>query len=223
MLKTIGWFFYYELLLYIRRAHEWIYPLVFFVIVLSLFPLAIAADENLLKKIAPGAIWIAALLSSLLALENMLTSDKESGFLEQSLLNSQPLPLLIFIKLIAHWLVAELPLILFSPLLAWIFHLSFPQMVSLTTGLLLGTPLLSLLGLFGVCLTLGLRYQGMLLGLLILPLMTPVLIFGVTMVEQSAAGLSISGNIAMLFALMIFGSMSIPFAAASVLRMGMDD
>lgn len=223
MLKTVAYLFWYELLIFFRRSQEWLYPLGFFGIVLCLFPLAITPDPILLKKLAAGAIWISAMLASLLALESVLHSDTEAGHIEQLLLNSHPLSMLMLVKIAAHWLVAELPLIILIPIMGWIFHLSLASSGVLMLTLLLGTPILSLIGTLGMTLTLGLRYQGALLGFLILPLMIPVLIFGVGTVQQYDAGFSIRGNLAFLSALFIFACCLIPWAIAVTLRLSMDD
>jgi len=222
MLKAFRYLFFYELLLFFRRSQEWLYPLIFFSIVLSLFPLAISPDPLVLQKIAPGVIWIAALLASILALENIFQSDIEEGYLEQLLLSSHPLSWLLLAKISAHWLVAELPLIILAPFLAWVFHLSSVSMLTLLLSLLLGTPIISLVGTFGVALTLGLRNQGVLLSLLILPLLVPVLIFAVSTVQQSEAGLPVIGNFAMLGGLLFLALSLLPWATASVLRLSVD-
>ncbi|OGT45390.1 MAG: heme exporter protein CcmB [Gammaproteobacteria bacterium RIFCSPHIGHO2_12_FULL_41_20] len=212
-----------DLLIFFRRAREWLYPLGFFIIVLSLFPLAMTPDPFLLQTLAPGIIWIAALLASLLALENIFVSDMEAGFIEQLLLNAHPLSLLLTVKIIAHWLVAEMPLILLMPLLGWWFHLSFAVSGMLMITLLLGTPIFSLLGMLGVALTLGLRSQGALLGLLILPLMVPVLVFGVGTVQQYMAGLPVLGNVAFLAGLLLATGCGLPLAIAAALRISLDE
>ena len=223
MLRVLGRLFWYDLLIFFRRSQEWLYPLGFFIIVLSLFPLAITPDPVLLQKLAPGIIWISALLASLLALESVLLSDIEEGYIEQLLLNSHPLSLLLMTKMTAHWLVAEMPLILIVPVMGWLFHLSSATIGMLMLTLLLGTPILSLIGMLGMTLTFGLRYQGALLGLLILPLMIPVLIFGVGTVQQYSAGFSALGNLAFLSALLLLAGCFMPWVIAVTLRMGMDD
>lgn len=218
------WFvFYTELLLLFRRSQAWLYPLGFFVIVMSLFPLSFTPDPVFLEKFVPGCIWIAALLASLLSVETIFSTELEDGHLEQMVLSKAPLTLLISAKLCAQWMAAELPLILLTPLIGWLFHLSLNAMLVLCISLLLGTPILTLIGSLGVALTLGLRHQGVFLGLLILPLVTPILIFGVNTVQQSALGFSVIGPIAFLSGLLILAMTILPWTIAAALRMSLDD
>ncbi len=223
MLKAIRYLFYTELILRLRRSQEWLYPLIFFVIMISLFPLALQPDAAFLQKFIPGLIWLAALLASLLSIESVFFTDTEEGHLEQLLLSSIPLPLLLFTKLLAQWLVTEGPLILLLPFLAVIFHLSTATLCALMLSLLLGTPLLTFIASLGVALTLGLRHHSALLNLLILPLATPVLIFGVTLVEQATVGLPISGPLAFLAGLSLLAMSLLPIAIAATLRISLDD
>jgi heme exporter protein B len=223
MLKAALSVFYTELLLLLRRSHEWLYSLGFFIIVINLFPLAVTPDPILLQKIMPGCIWIAALLASLLSLQPLFSTDLEDGNLEQWLLSQVPLTLLMFAKLSAQWLVTELPLILLTPLLGNLFHLSEMAVFALCCSLLLGTPILLLIGSLGVALTLGLRQQGVLLSLLILPLVVPVLIFGVITVQQAQAGLSVAGPLAFLAGLSLLTITLLPWAIAATLRISLDD
>lgn len=223
MLKAAGWVFYTELLLLLRRSHEWLYPLGFFIVVMSLFPLAVTSDPILLQKIIPGCIWIAALLASLLSIQPLFSADLEDGNLEQWLLSQTSLTLIIVAKLSAQWLVTELPLILLTPVWGSLFHLSGITLFALSGSLLLGTPILMLIGSLGVALTLGLRQQGVLLSLLILPLVVPVLIFGVITVQQAQVGLPIAGPLAFLAGLNFFTITLLPWAIAATLRISMDD
>lgn len=223
MLSAMKFIFHAEILLLWRRSQEWLYPLAFFFIVVSLFPLAFTPDPAFLQKYIPGCIWIAALLASLLSIEHVFLTDMEDGHLEQLLLSQIPLPLLLLIKLGAQWIVTELPLILLTPLLGLLFHLSAFTIFSLCLSLLLGTPILTLMGSLCVTFTLGLRQQGVLLGLLIFPLVTPVLIFGVNIVQQSQAGLSIAGPFAFLGGLCAFAITILPVTIAATMRVGMDD
>ncbi len=223
MLKAIGFIFYTEWLLLLRRSQEWLYPLGFFIIVMSLFPLAVTPDPIFLQKIVPGCIWIAALLATLLSIQSLFFTDIEEGNLEQWLLSETPLALLIFAKLSAQWLVTELPLVILTPLLGTLFHLPVTAILALCTGLLFGTPILTLIGSLGVTLTLGLRQQGVLLGLLILPLVIPVLIFGVVIVQQSQAGLSILGPLTFLAGLSFLAITFLPWAIAATLRISLDE
>lgn len=223
MLKAAVLVFYTELILLLRRSQEWLYPLGFFIIVMSLFPLAITSDPLLLQRIIPGCIWIAALLASLLSIQSLFSTDVEDGNLEQWLLSQTPLSFLLFAKLSAQWLVTELPLVLLTPLLGCMFHLPATATIALCYSLLLGTPVLTLIGSLGVALTLGLRQQGVLLSLLILPLAVPVLIFGVIIVQQSQTGLSIAGPLAFLAGLSMLAITFLPWAIAATLRISMDE
>jgi heme exporter protein B len=223
MLKTAWFVFYIEVVLLWRRSQEWLYPLGFFVIVISLFPLAFTPDPAFLQKYIPGCVWIAALLASLLSVETIFYTDIEDGNIEQLLLSQTPLTLLMFAKLCAQWSVTQLPLIILTPLLGLMFHLSFSVILALCLSLLLGTPILTLLGSLGVALTLGLRQQGVLLGLLILPLVTPVLIFGVNIVQQVQAGFSMTGPLAFLAGLTVFALTLLPWTMAAALRISLDD
>jgi heme exporter protein B len=223
MLNAIWFIFCTELRLLLRRSQEWLYPLGFFVIVISLFPLAFTPDPAFLQKYMPGCIWIAALLASLLSIEHVFFTEMEDGNLEQLLLSQIPLTLLMLMKLAAQWIVTELPLILLTPLLGLLFHLPAAVVLALCSSLLLGTPILILIGSLGVALTLGLRQQGVLLGLLILPLVTPVLIFGVTISQSSQEGFSVAGPLAFLAGLSLFAITLIPWAIAATLRVSVDD
>jgi heme exporter protein B len=223
MLKAALFILRIELLLRLRRSQEWMYPIGFFIIVVSLFPLAFTPDPAFLQKYVPGCIWIAALFSSLLSIENIFFTETEEGHLEQLLLSQLPLTLLMLIKLTAEWLVTELPLILLIPLLGYLFHLPLSAVMALCVSLLLGTPILTLVGSLGVALTLGLRQQGALLGLLTLPLVTPILLFGTIIVQQSQTGFSIAGPVAFLGGCLLFSVTLIPPAIAAAVRMGVDD
>lgn len=222
-MKTAWWVFYTELLLLLRRSREWLYPIGFFIIVVSLFPLAFTPDPAFLQKYVPGCIWIAALLASLLSIEHVFYSDLEDGNLEQMVLSSTPLALIIAAKLAAQWLVTELSLVLLTPVLGLLFHLSVYITMVLCLSLLFGTPILILVGSLGVALTLGLRQQGVLLGLLILPLVTPVLIFGVNIVQQAQSGFSIVGPLAFLSGLSVLAITILPMVIAGSLRISLDD
>jgi heme exporter protein B len=223
MLKAAWFVFYVEFVLLLRRSQEWVYPLGFFLIVISLFPLAFSPDTAFLQKYIPGCVWIAALFASLLSIEHVFHTDMEEGHLEQCALGQLPLSVVLFAKLSAQWMVTQLPLILLTPLLGVIFHLSVAAVMALGLGLLFGTPLLTLMGSLGVALTLGLRQQGVLLGMLILPLVTPILIFGVSAVQQAEVGLSMLGPLAFLAGLMVLGLMVLPWAIAGTVRVGLED
>lgn len=223
MHKTLWTVFYFELLLLWRRSQEWLYPIAFFLIVISFLPFAFSPDPTLLRQLIPGGIWLAALFASILSVETIFQADLEEGSLEQWALSPTPLAFLTLAKLTAHWISSTLPLIIITPLIGWLFQLSTQSILILCISLLLGTPILLLLGSFGVALTLGLRQQGMMLGLLILPLAAPVLIFGVNMVLQAQAGFSVTGPLAFLGGLFIITSVSLPIAIAAALRVSLDD
>lgn len=218
-LKAIGLVFYFELLLLLRRSQEWLYPLGFFILVISLFPLTFTPDAEILQKFIPGYIWLAALFANLLTISTIFRADLEDGHHEQLLLSCHPFTFLILAKLCAHWLVAELPLILLIPLLGGLFNLSLGTLALLCFSLLLGTPILILLNSLCVALTIGLRQQGVLLGLLVFPLSTPVLILGATSVQQFQAGFSVIGPLAFLAGLMIFSVTLLPWVIAATFRM----
>ncbi|OGT60586.1 MAG: heme exporter protein CcmB [Gammaproteobacteria bacterium RIFCSPHIGHO2_12_FULL_45_12] len=223
MLAAFRYVLYTELLLLLRRSQEWLHPLSFFIIVICLFPLAFTPDTRFLQTYMPGCIWIAALLASLLSVETMFYTDMEDGHLEQLTLSQLPLTAIMLAKLAAQWLITQLPLVLLTPVLGLLFHLPFTVTLALGLSLLLGTPLLSLLGCLGVTLTLGLKQQGVLLSLLILPLATPVLIFGVSIVQQAQAGLNMAGPLAFLAGLSVFAMTLLPIAIASMVKVSLDD
>jgi heme exporter protein B len=211
-----------DLLLAARRSSDVMTVLLFFVIVVSLFPLGIGPDPALLRTIAPGVIWVAALLASMLALQRMFASDHSDGTLEQMLLGATPLGMTVAAKVFAHWLVSGLPLVLISPVLALQFD--FPQELLgvLALSLALGTPVLSLIGAIGAALTLGLRGGGALLSLLVLPLYVPVLIIGAGSTEAAAAGIGGQAQLLLLGALLVFAGAFAPWAAAVALRISME-
>lgn len=223
MLKALCYIFKTEVNLLLRRSLEWIYPLAFFIIVISLFPLALSPDPTFLKKFIPGCIWIAALLANFLATENIFTRDLEDGNLEQALLSPIPLSYIMLAKVSAQWFVTQLPLILLTPLLGLIFQLSSFATLVLATTLLIGTPIITLLGTVIVVLSLGLRQQGVLLGMLLLPLTVPVLIFAVNIVQQAQNGISIVAPLAFLAGLLLISFSLLPFAIAMTLRIAFDD
>lgn len=210
-----------DLTLALRRQGELLNPLLFFILVVSLFPFAVGPDSNILRLIGPGIIWVAALLASLLSLDSMFRSDFDDGALEQIALSPHPLSVLVMVKVCAHWLVSGLPLLLLAPLLGVLFQMSAPATGVLMLSLALGTPVLSLVGAVGVALTVGLRRGGMLLTLLLLPLYVPVLIFGAGAVNDMAAGLSVAGPLAFLGALLALALSLTPMATAAALRISL--
>lgn len=207
-----------DLTLAFRHRGEMANPLLFFVIVVTLFPLGVGPTPSVLENIAPGIIWVAALLSAMLSLDGMFRSDFEDGSLEQITLSHHPLSVLVLAKIIAHWLITGLPLIFVAPLLGVLLYLPTDAMITLVITLALGTPILSLVGAIGMGLTVGLKRGGVLLSLLILPLYIPVLIFGSMAVNESAAGLPVDGYIYILGALLLFTLALSPIATAASTR-----
>ena len=207
-----------DLLLAMRRRADILTACAFFVIVASLFPLALGAQPELLRTVAPGVIWVSALLASLLTLPRLFAADYADGTLEQMLLAPASVGVLVSGKVFAHWVVAGLPLVLMSPLLALQYDLGQDTLVVLALSLLAGTPVLSLIGAIGGALTLGLRGGGVLLSLLVLPLYIPVLIVGAGAADAAAAGLETAGHFKLLAALLIVAAISAPWAAGAALR-----
>ena len=210
-----------DLLLAYRRRTEMINPLLFFVLVTALFPLGIGANPELLRNIAPGIIWVAALLAAILSLDSVFRSDFDDGSLEQFLISAQPLSVLVLAKVIAHWLITGLPLLIVAPLLGLLLDLPGPSIVTLMLTLLLGTPVLSMIGAVGVALTVGLRRGGVILSLLVLPLYIPVLIFAANAVETSGAGLPITAHLSLLSALLVLSLSLTPLATAAALKISL--
>jgi heme exporter protein B len=202
----------------VRNKGDVFNPLIFFVIVITLFPLGIGPDTATLTRIAPGIIWVAALLSALLSLERLFKNDYNDGSLEQMLLSPQPLFIMVFAKVFAHWLLTGIPIIAIAPLLALLLHMEEAAYGALLLTLALGTPVLSLIGGIGVALTVGIKKGGVLLSLLVLPLYIPVLIFATSGIESAALGMPYSGHLAIIAALLT-GSLTLtPFAIGAALR-----
>ncbi len=210
-----------ELKIAFRSGAEVINPLWFFLIVITLFPLGIGPEPQQLARIAPGVVWVAALLASLLALERLFRDDFLDGSLEQLLLLPAPLPVTVLGKVIAHWLVTGLPLILLSPLAALLLSLDMAGWRALALTLLLGTPTLSFLGAIGTGLTTGLRRGGVLLSLLVLPLTIPVLIFASAAIDAAGHGLPVGGYLAVLGEMLAVSATLSPFATAAALRISL--
>ncbi|MEY4211578.1 MAG: hypothetical protein RLZ92_1959 [Pseudomonadota bacterium] len=211
-----------DLLLAFRRRAELANPLLFFVMVVTLFPLAVGAQPNLLQAMAPGVIWVAALLAALLSLDNLFRSDFEDGSLEQLLLSPHSLSILVLGKILAHWLVTGLPLLLVAPLLALFLGLPQAAMGTLWLTLILATPMLSLIGAIGVALTVGLRRGGMILSLLVLPLYIPVLIFASNAVDRAASGLPVTAQLNILLAMLILALVLVPLPTSAALKMSVN-
>jgi heme exporter protein B len=211
-----------DLLLAFRRRAEMANPLLFFVMVVTLFPLAVGAQPNLLQTMAPGVIWVSALLAALLSLDGLFRSDFEDGSLEQLLLSPHSLPILVLGKIVAHWLVTGLPLLLIAPLLALFLGLPERAMPTLWLTLILATPVLSLIGSIGVALTVGLRRGGMILSLLVLPLYIPVLIFASNAVDRAASGLPVTAQINILLSMFLLSLVLTPLPTAAALKMSVN-
>ena len=216
------WIVVRDLMLAWRRRADVLSTLFFFVIVTSLFPLGIGPETQLLRSIAPGVVWVAALLASMLSLGRVFQSDEQDGTLEQMLLTPQPLYLVVVGKVLAQWLVSEVPLVLIAPLLGVQFGLASDTLLILFVSLLIGTPVLSLIGSIGAALTLGLRGGGVLLALLILPLYIPVLIFGAGAVDASINGVSSHANLYLLGALLVVSLVFAPWATSAALRISLE-
>lgn len=211
-----------DLLLVVRRKSEVLTPLFFFLIVTSLFPLGIGPDPALLRKIAPGVIWVAALLASMLGLSRMFATDYADGTLEQMALSPSSLSVLVAGKILAHWLVCGLPLALLAPVIGIQFDLQASTLVLMAMTLLLGTPTLSMIGAVGASLTLGVRGGGALLSLLVLPLYIPVLIFGAGAAYAELSGLGAEGHLSLLAAMLIFVGVFAPWVSAVSIRIALE-
>ena len=211
-----------EFLIAFRRQADILNPLWFFIIVITLFPLSIGPEPNLLARIAAGIIWVAALLSTLLSLERLFRDDFQDGALEQMMLMPIPLPLSVLAKVIAHWLLTGLPLIVISPILAILLSLNLHTWLAVVATLLVGTPILSFIGAIGVALTVGLPKGGVLLSLLILPLYIPVLIFATSAIDAASLGMAYNGQIAILGAMLVAAITLTPLAISAALRVSVN-
>jgi len=210
-----------DLVLAARQPSDIINPLLFFVLVIVLFPFAVGSDAKLLVEISTGIVWVAALLASMLSLDSVFRQDFQDGTLEEMILSAHPTSILVLAKVLAHWLMTGLPLLLVSPILAIMLGMPDDGVFILIVTLLLGTPVLSLVGSIGVALTVGLRSGGVILSLLILPLYIPVLIFGSGAVSNSIAGLDVSGQIYMLSAFTVMAVFLAPVAIAASLKISL--
>lgn len=207
-----------DLLIAFRHGPEGLLPLVFLLVVVSLFPLGVGPGPALLAKIGPGVIWIAALLASVISLDTLFRSDFEDGSLDQFIVSGNAMPLIALARVTAHWLVSGLPVVLISPLLAAWLNLSGEVVVVLAITLLLGTPILSLIGSVGAALTLGLRRGGQLLSLLVFPLFVPILIAATGAVSAAADQLPYAPFFGLLVAGLIAALVLSPFATSAALR-----
>lgn len=201
-----------------RKRGEILNPIIFFGLIILLFPIGISASEKLLAEIAPGLLWIAALLATMLSLDNLFNDDFRDGTIEQWVVSRHSLLLFVYARLCSHWLIINLPLIIIAPLFALSLNLEEEAIWVLVLSLILGTPLLTFIGAMGVALTTGLNKSSMLLPLLVLPFYIPVLIFGASAVEVSADGWSASGQLYILAALFVLGLTLAPLAITSALK-----
>lgn len=218
----VRWAVARDVKLALRSRAELGVQLLFYVIVVSLFPLATSPERNLLGAMGPGVLWVAALLASLISLPRLFAGDHADGTLEQIALSPYPLVALVFGKIVAHWLTTGLPVVVLAPILGLEYAMDAEALAVLTTALLIGTPILSLLGAIGAALTLGLRAGGGLLALLVLPLYVPVLIFGAGAVDAARAGLGADANLSLLGAGLLVAIVGAPFAAAAAVRIAFD-
>ena len=222
MLKLIHAMIHRDLRLAMRRRADIVSALFFFILVVSLFPLGVGPEPDLLRKLAPGVLWVAALLSTMLSLPRLFADDHRDGTLELLALAPQPLALIVLGKVLAHWLVSGLPLALLAPLLGLQFNLSGDALWMLSLSLLIGTPALSGIGAIGAALTLGVRGGGVLLSLLVLPLYIPVLIFGAGAVDATVTGLGAQAHLSLLAALSLSGVFFAPWPSAAALRIALE-
>jgi len=212
-----------DIRLAMRRRTDVLTTLFFFVIVVSLFPLGVGTEKQVLRMLGPGVVWVAALLASMLALERLFAADHEDGTLEQMLLTPQPLSVLVLAKVVAHWLLTGLPLVLIAPLIALQYHLPEPARMAMMLSLLVGTPILSLVGAIGAALTLGLRGGGVLLSLLILPLYIPVLVYGAGAVTVSTIDFADTRPyFSLLGAFLLLALIFAPLTTAAALRISIE-
>jgi heme exporter protein B len=211
-----------ELCLSFRRPEQLFQPLVFFLIVTTLFPLGLSLQLSALRDIAPGVLWVAALLSSLLSLDSLFKSDADDGTLEQLALSGQGLTLIVVAKTGAHWLVTGLALVIVSPIVATALGIPTSAFATMMLSLALGTLTLSWLGAIGAGLTIGLRRGNVLLSLIVLPLATPLLIFGAAATDRAISGTSTAGAVYFLAALCVFTCTLAPWAATAALRITLE-
>ena len=211
-----------DLLIAYKRKNDVVNPFMFFLIVATLFPIGITPEPERLGEIAAGVLWIAALLSSLLAMDSLYRADYEDGSLEQLLLSPHPLYFMVLAKNIAHWLVSGLPVVLVSPLIAYMLNLPGESYLILFVTLLLGTPILSLLGSIGVALTVGLGSRGLILAVITLPMSVPILIAGTLAVQQTLNGASLLGYLAIMGAMLLAAISLAPLASAAALRISVN-
>jgi heme exporter protein B len=212
---------YRELLRHWRSRQDLINPLIFFIITVSLFPLAVSPEGKILSQIGPGVIWVAALLATLLSLESIYRDDYLDGTLEFLLLQSNSPYKVVIAKILSHWITSGIPLIIISPLLSVMMHLDNEAVIAMMLSLLLGTPVLSLIGTVGMGLTVSLRQGGVLLSLLVLPLYIPILIFGASAVTAASMGFSYVAQLAYMGAFFVASITLVPIAAVASIRLSL--
>jgi len=222
ILPAVGWALARDIRVALRSKAELGVQLLFYVIVVSLFPLATSPSREVLSTLGPGVLWTTALLASLLSLSRLFAGDFHDGTLEQIALSPRPLAALVSGKIVAHWLTTGLPVALLAPLLGAQYALDGTVLGTLMVSLLLGTPILSLLGAVGAALTLGTRGGGSLLALLVLPLYAPVLIFGAGAVDAVRAGLSAAPHLSLLGAGLLLALVAAPLAVSAAVRIALD-
>ena len=222
LLGTARCIFQRDLILAARKPADVATPLAFFVIVSSLFPLGVGPEPDVLSRLAPGVLWVAALLATMLSLGRLFAGDHADGTLEQMVMSSVPLSIVVFGKVAAHWLVTGVPLVILAPVLALQFGMPTEAYGTLMLSLALGTPVLSLIGAIGAALTLGVRGSGVLTALLVLPLYVPVLILGAGAVDGAAAGLDVSAHLLLMGALLVFAMVFSLWPVAAALRVALE-
>jgi heme exporter protein B len=218
MLRAFYYLLLRDLRLALRNRHELANPLIFFILVVSLFPLAVTPTPEVLQAMAPGVIWVSALLAVLLSLDRLFKQDYDDGSLDQLMLSPNPLMILVFAKVTAHWLLTGLPLVIVAPLLGLFMAMPADAVMVLIYSLLLGTPILSLIGAIGVSLTVAVNRGGVLLSLIVLPLYIPILIFGANAVDVAMDGLSVKGQLYFLAAVLALTISLAPLATSVALR-----
>ncbi|MFK5894532.1 MAG: heme exporter protein CcmB [Pseudomonadota bacterium] len=211
-----------DLTLGLRRKSQIYQPLVFQLLVVTMFPLGLGSGAKTLSLIAPAVIWILALLASLLTLDQIFKNDFDDGSVESYVLTSYPLPLAVMAKVLAHWLLSGLPLVLFSPIIGVLLHLNASSYGILMLSLLLGTPIFSFIGSIGSALTMSLKHGGLLLTVLVMPLLTPVLIFGASAVVENTLGNSSSTQLSVLAGLLVLSITFVPFASAAAIKINLE-
>lgn len=211
-----------DLTLGLRRKSQIYQPLVFQLLVVTMFPLGLGSGAKTLSLIAPAVIWILALLASLLTLDQIFKNDYDDGSVESYVLTSYPLPVVVMAKVLAHWLLSGLPLVLFSPIIAVLLHLNNTSYGILMLSLLLGTPIFSFIGSIGSALTMSLKHGGLLLTVLVMPLLTPVLIFGASAVVETTLGNSATMQLSVLAGLLVLSITFVPFASAAAIKINLE-